>query len=286
MNRLKFWKRAKSAEDVSDSPVIKRFKMEPRRDTGTAGLPADPEQAARLLQLRKRRDAVMLEVTSAEAAKSDQNRWQTETGLLDQAITEIEGDISDLDQPPGPAGAALPDIPIASLAVSDDPVMRITFTIGGESFSFAEDIDWAERGFQLARSELHREFGQVENLIPADLSAEDHAALKSHLEASLFVFATAIRDRFLESEPLPAITLDQLAQPSEAFGGWLDWSGQSPRATAIQVERNRLLAERARLEGERLHLADERARLIEQLPFARRRLAEIDREIAEISQGK
>ena len=45
VNRLKFWKRAKSAEDVSDSPVIKRFKMEPRRDTGTAGLPADPEQA-------------------------------------------------------------------------------------------------------------------------------------------------------------------------------------------------------------------------------------------------
>lgn len=285
MNRLKFWKRAKSEEVVSDSPVIKRFNIEPRTDTGTVGLPTDPAQAARMLRLRKQRETVLLEVTSAEAAASEQNRWQTEIGLMNQALEEIDADIAGLDQPPGPAGAALPETPISGLAVSADPAMAIAFTIGGEAFSFAEEIDWAERGNQIARSELHRESGRVDSLIPAGLSSSECAALATHLEASLFVFATDVRDRFLESAPLPVATLSQLALPSESFGGWLDWSGQSPIAKVTQSERSRLQAERARLEGERDQLTAERARLIEQLPFAHRRLAEIDREIAAISQG-
>jgi hypothetical protein len=105
--------------------------------------------------------------------------------------------------------------------------------------------------------------------------------LVEHLAASLFVFATDLRDRALNGQPLPtAPTLADLARPCDACGGWQDWHGTCPECQRRAWQRQHLDAEEERLRREREREEDERARLADRLPIARRRLAEVDAEIA------
>ncbi len=121
--------------------------------------------------------------------------------------------------------------------------------------------------------------GDVAALIPAEFSQDQRAALETHLRQSLFVFASDIRDRTLEGNALPVATLADLARPSAEHGGWLDWAGQSANQQAKEEARHNLLAERSRLETERAQLVEDQVRTAENLPIARRRLADLEREI-------
>jgi hypothetical protein len=285
MDRFKFWSRPKQPDHQPVAETPKRFDVQPRTDVGAQGLPADPDRAARLMALRRRRQSVLLEVTAAEDAASEHNRWRAQRLLLEQAIEEIDGDITGLDQARGEPGAPLPPTPVTNVTIETEPLVTVQFQIGEERFRYAEEIDWAERGFQLARSELHREAGDVARLLPPDLPEKHFGPLAKHLDASLFVYASDLRDRALEGQAIPDATLADLARPSTEHGGWLDWLGQSPIAQARDIERNRLAAERVRLSSERDHLRAEQEKLTEQLPFARRRLAEVDREIEKVTSG-
>ena len=84
--------------------------------------------------------------------------------------------------------------------------------------------------------------------------------------------------------PVPPATLADLARPSSEFGGWLDWHGNSLFAQSVQLQKRELLADRDRLEAERAGLVEEESKTAENLPFAQRRLAEVDREIAEVTK--
>jgi hypothetical protein len=284
MERLKFWQRRNPAQRP-DAPAITRFNIQPRTDVGPAGLPDNPNLAARLTALRRQRESILAEVAEAEEAFADDNRWRMEAGLIDQALAEIETDLLELGRQLSSPGQPLPATPVTEIAVDSEPVAQVRFWIGDASFAYAEEIDWAERGTQIARSELIRQSGDVSALIPVGLSTEERAALTEHLEQSLFAFVSDVRDRALAAEALPAATLADLAKPSAEFGGWLDWLGNSPIHQRMEIERNRLEAEHARLSGEREALVKDQERKAELLPIARRRLAEIDRRIEATTAG-
>ena len=285
MDRFKFWKSKEQSPPTSEPvPTIKRFNIQPRTDIGALGLPADPEKAARVDALRKRREALVHDVTSAEEAGMERNRWRTEIALIDQAVAEIERDVSEIGVTLPPPGMVLPPVPITEITSETDPVVRVRFRIGVVDFAFAEEIDWAERGFQLARGELIPEHGDVAAIIPTNVPDSERAQLRSHLERSLFAFASDVRDRTLAEQELPTATLADLAPPSQDFGGWLDWTGQSAIQQSQVTERHRLRTELERLRVERARLIDDEAATAERLPIARRRLMELDREIEAISQ--
>jgi hypothetical protein len=285
MERFKFWQRGKQAPSSEEPPVIKRFNIQPRTDTSPVGSPADPDQATRLAALRRQREAVLSEVAAAEAALAENNRWRAEIELIEQAIAETDEDLAALDHRSAPAGRQLPATPVSDLSVEVEPVARVRFRIGDEQFDYVEEIDWAERGTQIARSELIRQSGDPAALVTDPPDSAERDRLADHLERSLFVFATDLRDRALAGEQLPAATLSDLARPSAEFGAWLDWSGNSPIRQRIEIERNRLEAERARLAGERQALIEDQEKMVELVPIARRRLLELDRIIDAITAG-
>jgi hypothetical protein len=287
VDRLKFWKRKQPEQpSVEPIPTIKRFNIQPRTDIGTLGLPSDPDQATRIVALRKRREALLHDVEAAEEAASASNRWRAEIALIDQAIDETNRDLAGVgasdDRVPG---ATLPATPITDVTVATDPVPRVRFRVGDQEFSYAEEIDWSERGHQLARSELIRESGDIDALVPRKLPDDQQTAIREHLQRSLFAFATDLRDRALSDQELPKATLADLAQPSAEYGGWLEWGGQSPVQQAEETERTRLLAERDRLMTDRNRLIEDEAKTAENLPLARRRLADVDKEITEFTAG-
>ena len=225
------------------------------------------------------------ELNAAEAASGPDNRWRSEIRLIDQALEEIAQDLSQVGSAPGEAGWPLPTIPVTEIEVALEPVVQVQLRIGESEFAYAEPIDWAERGSQLARSDLALERGDIAALVPVEYPG-DRNALIDHLGQSLFVFASDLRDRALAGESMPAATLADLARPSQRFGGWLDWAGHSAIEQAWDSERSRLTGESERLIGERAALIADEAKVAEQLPFIRRRLAEIDKEIgALLEQG-
>jgi hypothetical protein len=285
LERLKFWKPKEPAPGIEAVPVIRRFNIQPRTDVGTLGLPADPDQAARLVSLRKRREALMHDVASAEEAGQEHNRWRTEIALIDQAMAETDRDLSEIGTAVAPPGSPLPATPIAQVTCETDPAIKVQFRIGVADFHYAEEIDWAERGHQIARSELIAEQGNIDAVIPQGFPESERAALRSHLERSLFAFASDVRDRALNGQDPPSGTLADLAKPSPEFGGWLDWTGQSAIKMEQETERNRLREELDRLQAELARLIEDEAKTAERLPIARRRLLELDREIEAINQG-
>ncbi len=287
MDRLKFWRRSQPEQPaIEPIPTIKRFNIQPRTDVGTLGLPTDPEKATRLVALRKRREALAHDVESATQAATDDNRWRAEIKLIVQAIHEIDADLAAINAAqPDPPGTPLPATPITDVSVDVGPVARVRFRIGDTLFSYAEEIDWAERGTQLARSELIRDSGSAEAIIPASVPADQRPALLEHLGQSLFAFASDLRDRTLNREPLPNATLADLAQPSTEYGGWLDWLGQSAGKQEREATKSRLRFERERLMADRARLIEDQNKVAENLPIARRRLAELDREIDAITAG-
>lgn len=283
VDKLRFWKRKPAETPEPESPVIKRFNVQPRTDVGTQGLPDDPDLAARVAATRRRRETLVNELRTAQSASDDDNRWKSEVTFIDQALGEIAGDLALIEVRIGVPGEALPAVPISGIAVTLEPVVSVQFDIGDEAFCYAEPIDWAERGTQLARSELNLESGDPSKLIPEHLNRV-RAELVDHLQQSLFVFASDLRDRAIAGETMPAPTLLDLALPDATFGGWMDWSGHSPVEHKVAVERAHHVRELARLEDERAALLRDEARVAENLPFVNRRLAELDKELQALLQ--
>lgn len=277
MDRLRFWKKSVPVESEQANPAtVTRFGVQPRTDVGSAGLPADPAEAARVQRLRRRREQLQNEVQAALDASNETNRWRSEIALIDQAIAEISTDLDIVPVRNGPTGFAVEPVPIALTGFDEQPVIRLTFRIGLEAFLLAEDLDWAERGFQLARSDLHIENGDFANLV-------SDPALVKHLQGSLLVYGTDVRERLIEGMDVPAASLADLARPSDEFGGWLDWAGHSSFAQERELRMQGMRAEITRLENERATLIAEEARTAESLPFAQRRLAEVDAELASLT---
>lgn len=286
MRGLRFWKRDSPVEDGAEAPVATKFGIRPRAECGISALPPDPELAVRATALLARRDALVHELLVAEEAVERDNQWRRQVALISEALESVARDRAALADVRGVPGAPVPPLPVSNMSVSLDPVATVRFQIGETALVYAEDLDWAERGHQIARSDLHLEHGEISALIPSDFSPVQRSELTRHLESSVFVFATDVRDRALNDEQLPLGTLVDLAEPSTEYGGWLDWSGQSPAAQARQLDLYRLREEQDRLESEQTKLLDEEAKMIEAIPVIRRRLADAEQQLQALMKAR
>ncbi len=312
MSWLKFWKRdmerapQAEADDANLPPATPTDEAAPNAPAATVagssvapptrGLPphmqkivgerrrpadmrvTDPAQ--RLARMKQQRLAMTFDLDQGELAAAADNPWTNRIALLTDAMETVHDDQQQLRSAPKSAYFPVPPIPISELTVSDSQPIEVSFAIAPEAFDYREELDWAERGHQMALPELIRRNGSAHSLAPAGTPEDLRDALQAHLSHSLDVFASDMRDRRLDEEPLPVQpTLADLAPPCPTCGGWADWKGRCATCAMRACEELRLRREEQRLLDERAREAEERHRLMERLPITRRRLADLDVEI-------
>lgn len=234
---------------------------------------------ARRADFERKRLAIQYDIEQGQLASEPDNPWVHRIELLTEALGTVEDDLKVIHQPCNEPYYPLPPTPINDVTISRDPGINVSFTIGGHPFRYAEVLDWAERGRQIAPPDLRAIENDVEGLIPREVPEELRGALRHHLTDSLAVFATDLRDRTLEDEPLHHATLADLARKCPVCGGWADWRGRCDACTNRKAREQSLRLEQNRLLRERANEVEERHRLAERLPIARRRLADLDAEI-------
>lgn len=262
-------------------PLHLQQSLSQRQRGGTS----DPH--ARLATLKRRRSAAIYDLEQGELAHEDDNPWKQRASLLTETLETVQHDRDEAEQiVPGPYHP-LPQTPIRHVAVAiENDVASLSFTVGAEAFRYEEPLDWAERGHQVIRGELANVTGSVDTLIPGDTPEPLQTSLRNHIELSLFVFATELRERTLNEEVLPDnVTLADLAPPCPVCGGWTDFLGRCQNCARRNATLQQLDRERNRLLSERAEVFEEERRMAERLPVARRRLADIDTEIEAIMKS-
>jgi hypothetical protein len=277
-----------SAKNSTAAPPTRDLPPHMQKIVGERRRPADmrvtdPKQ--RLARMRQQRLAMTFDLDQGELAEADDNPWTNRISLLTDAMGTVHDDQLRLRSAPKSPYFLVPAIPIIDLTVSDTQPIEVAFEIAPEMFDYQEELDWAERGHQMALPELIRRNGSALPLVPVDAPMALRDALHSHLSHSLDVFASDMRDRRLDEEALPvAPTLADLAPPCPECGGWADWKGRCATCAMRAGEELRLRREEQRLLDERAREAEERHRLRERLPITRRRLADLDREIERLER--
>lgn len=294
----RFWKRADPEPDaraetqpeLEAAPTARRnlpahLARHVERRTTSPGA-GDPDAARRkLAALERQSSALLYDVEQGEMATAEDNPWKSRIELLTQAMETVTDDLKALKEAPPSPFVPLPATPIEIGAVVTDPVASVRFMIAPETFAYSEERDWAERGHQLIRTELIRREGDPARLLPDDVPADLRKPLLSHLTDSLFVFASDLRDRTLDGGALPPqATLADLARPCPTCGGWTDWRGTCQACASRAASEAALKREERRLLDERASEAEEQHRVTERLPLARRRLRDVDAQIAALTQ--
>jgi len=248
--------------------------------------PGDPAQR-RLNALRRQREAILYDIEQGELAAAGDNPWTARIALLTEAMTTVSADLTATAEiAPGP-WSPVPDTPITIGEIEAGDVSSVAFAIGDNQFAYSEDPDWAERGHQITRTELVRRSGDVAALVPDDTPDMLRMPLRDHLEDSLFVFASNLRDRVLDGEELPGSpTLADLARPCPICGGWTDWHGTCQACARRNAAIADLKREERRLLDERNREAEERHRLVEGLPLARKRLRDVEADLARLGERR
>jgi hypothetical protein len=244
---------------------------------------ADPAMQQRLDTLHQRRDMAAYDLERSIAARQPENPWRERMALLDSSLATIEEDLRALDALQPLPIFPLPETPITDIAVKIEEPASVSFTIGPEHFRWEEEIDWDQRGGPVVRGQIQQRSGNAAALVPPDVPADRHEALERHLTDSVTVFALDLRDRALEGEPLPERpTLADLARPCPECGDWLDWRGHCATCATRAWQRQNLHREAARITQEREDEEADRYKWSERFSVARKRLADLDAEVAEL----
>lgn len=246
----------------------------------------DDEQTdseSRRAALERRRMAIQFDIDQGELALSPENPWTHRIELLTEALANVESELQSARQIEPQPYHPLPVTPIEDIAVSDAEPYQVSFRIGDEEFHWGERLDWQERGGSLAQPEFVQEGGSADALVPADTPQELVQPLRAHLRDSVTAFAVVLRDGRLGEHVLPTdVTLADLAPKCPVCGGWMDFNRSCNACAARKVNEHSLFQERQHLMKERSSEAEERHRLGERLSLAMRRMADIERELAEL----
>lgn len=272
--------RKPSSERKLPAHLAEQFGNRERRTGGVADL------ERKLATMKGRRTAALYDIEQGELATDDDNPWKQRIALLTESLETVEADRAEAEHvEPGPYHS-VPRTPIKDVSVAfENDVATVRFAIEDQRFVYEEPLDWAERGHQITRTEMIRTSGDPATLLPDDTPSDVRDELRRHLEHSLFVMATELRDRKLDDEPLPEnLSLADLAQPCPECGGWTDFRGRCQYCARRKIRLQELFRERDRLLNERASEMEERHRLAERLPLARRRLADVEREIEELER--
>jgi hypothetical protein len=277
-------RKTRTAEDAREpsQPAATSTPVEAAASDESASAGSIQDQR-RLAGLQRQQRAIQFDIDQGELASAADNPWSSRIALLGEALDTVKADLERASRvEPGPwHDVPSSTVEIAQLKTGD--VSSVSLDIAGERFEFAEDPDWAERGHQLARLELTPRSGDPMRLVPPNTPSGLRDALGDHLAASLLVLATDLRDRSLDNEPLPdAISLTDLARPCPICGGWTDWRGTCQACAHRQALMGALRREEGRLLDERNAEVEHRHKLVEGLPLARRRLKDVETEIARL----
>lgn len=279
----KFWERR------DDEPQPTRRRTAPAGEIPRADLEGPPAvyDPQRLNALRRRRDALIFDVEQSELATRPDNPWLARIALLGQTIRSVEADLQGVEPLPVPARPPFPATPVRIDTVRwEDPAI-VSFLIANERIEFVSELDWAERGAYLSRNELIFQSGDLDRLLPGELSIEMVVETRERLEEGLFIFASDLRRRAEQDEPMPRnVTLDLIMQICPVCGDWRSWNGYCPTCTEVEQRRARFHKEINRLRIQAEGEAEERAKLADRLPVALRRLSETDQEIARIEAAR
>jgi hypothetical protein len=249
-------------------------------ERSAARLRPDASEAEQRDAYERRRMAIQFDIDQGELANSPDNPWMHRIQLLTEALANVEEELRESEKiAPGPYHPVQP-LPITNINITRDAGISLSFEIEGQSFAFDEVLDWAERGTQVAVPELVQTSGSASSLVPQDAPADLVEPLQRHLQESIVTFATDLRDRTLDEDPLPRLpTLVDLAKPCPVCGGWTDWKGHCDVCSARKARSQSLFRERTHLMREQSVEAEERHRLAERLALARHRMRDLEADI-------
>jgi hypothetical protein len=260
--------------------------------------PNDPAvQARRRQRLERRVRDLRYDVSAAESALQEENRWTERIEQVTQAIDQARHDMERvLAAPADRTAIPLPPLPVVIERVhvpqqQKSPVAgvppepsEVTFSIGETRFHYSEDIDWAERGHQQTEPQLRRLEGDIAALMPDSVPPERVPVLREHLAHGLGTLAERLRDNVLDAQPQPDLTLADLASPCPECGGWRDLRGRCPACQERRWQADRLRADMDRLLKERNDQLDDLQRMRERLPLLRRQLMDAESELAALGE--
>ena len=250
-------------------PKAKGFVPPPPR--AAASTSNDPK----IIRLENRRQALEDAIALIEHSGDPDSPFQQRISVLGATLDTIEDEIRAATPLEPRVLPRLPETPIEQIAVTLEPVPAVRFSIGPAQFVYEEEIDWAERGTTIVKGDLVPRAIEIDPLIPDSISGAIRSELATHLDRSVFAFATDLRDRAIEGQPLPDnATLAQLALPCPRCGDWQLWGGLCPRCIEHEVRLRNLNLERANVLDERSKEWEERQRKVEELPIQRKRLAQ------------
>lgn len=285
MPNWRFWERDKEPDEPGapvEPPIVGGRRLPPPRDAVSSSV-ADPAAAQKLAALRKRRELLAFDLERAEAATRPDNPWAERMALLEESLDTVEADLQALEAIPPESPFPLPPVPVQAIAVKADEPATVSFAIGPERFLFEEETDWDQRGGPIVRGDLRQRTGDATTLVPPETPNDRREALAEHLMESVIVFATDLRDRALAGDPLPQeATLADLAEPCPTCGGWREWGGVCEECARRTYRKQRLDGEAIRLQTERDQQAEDRHKWAERLPVARRRMKDLEAEIAKL----
>lgn len=282
-----------------DTPQESDPKPNPARQPGTRTLPLHMQRIvedrsrpqrevsveAQRAAFDRKRLAIEFDIAQGELASEDENPWSHRIELLTEALETVKQDQDALKDIPKEPYAPVPPIPITGISVNKPEGIDVGFTIADHRFHYEEVLDWAERGHTIASPELRVVECPVDEIIPSAVPDDLREPLIRHLTDSIAVFATDLRDRALDDVPMPEnVTLADLARECPTCGGWADWHGRCDACTRRKGQAQTLRMEQNRLLQERANEAEERHRLAERLPLARRRLRDLEDDIAAFEQ--
>ena len=261
-------------------------RQEPERRPPVGAEPDAPvvreAERRRLRRLLQRRDDLAYDIAHAEQAFLPENRWVDRARELDAAIAEAEADLAALQPSPHEPGPMLPETPIRVVEVDAGDQASVVLAVDDVRLGYREEPDWAERGHQLAPPRLSRVRGDVDVLLPEGRDAADRADLAEHLRHSFAVVAEDTLAAARDGQPLPQMTLADLARPCPVCGGRLDPKGRCPTCMALDWRRQALRDAVDRLLAERDATLADLARTRDRLPVVRRQLAEVEADIAQL----
>lgn len=266
----------------------KRFFQRKPENTGEAAEAADSASSyvrdaerRRLARLLERRAALQYDLAQAEQALLPENRWTERIRELEAALAELEVELTQLEV--SPAQAPEPALPAVAVKVTVDAEAQpatVSLEIDGMTFRWVEEVDWAERGHQIAPARLRRVEGDVAALLAEVGYGRPREELLETLAASLELLAMdALAAARREGVVWVPLTLTDLARPCERCGGWRDVRGRCPTCAARDWQRQQLLLERNRLRQERDEVYRDWQRTRDRLPVVQRQLAEIEADI-------
>ncbi|MFN3337928.1 MAG: hypothetical protein ACK42I_10580, partial [Thermomicrobium sp.] len=200
---------------------------------------------------------------------------------LEAALAELEAELTHLEV--SPVRTPEPPLPAVAVQVRVDVEAQpatVSLEIDGMTFHWVEEVDWAERGHQIAPARLRRVEGDVAALLEEVGYGCPQEELRETLAASLELLAAdALAAARREGVVWVPLTLADLARPCERCGGWRDVRGRCPTCAARDWQRQQLLLERNRLRQERDEVYRDWQRTRDRLPVARRQLAEVEADI-------